>query len=152
MADNGNFLQGKADIMRNIASNYYLNPTLVTFAHKTLILNGFEAETSVFLINFAVFFHLYRNKSLPSIDDFWSILKIIHWAFIFTWVCGGSRRRTEVIWHLRQAPEKKHTHPKIPSSGDPIRHFILSKRRVNTPVFILFENPVTLKLLKKHRI
>ena len=53
---------------------------------------------------------MYRNKSLPSIDDFWSILKIIHWAFVFTWVCGGSRCRTEVTWHFRQALEKnKHT-------------------------------------------
>ena len=124
------FAVAKADIMRNIASSsermdissilrsrrlwkgklYYLNPTLVTFAHKTRILNGFGAETSVFFSKLYRFFHLYRNKSLPSIDDFWSILQIIHWAFVFSWVCGGSRCRTEVIWHFMQALEKK-THP-----------------------------------------
>ena len=56
----------------------------MTFAHKTRILNGFEAETSVRFSKLCWFFHVYRNKSLPSIDDFWSILKIIHWAFVFT--------------------------------------------------------------------
>ena len=101
------FVEAKADIMRNIASNseianwmdnssllrsrrllqgrlYYLNPTLVTFAHKARILNGFEAETSFLFSKLCRFFHVYRNKSLPSIDDFWSILKITHWAFVFT--------------------------------------------------------------------
>ena len=64
---------------------YYLNPTLVTFAHKTRILNVFEAETSVLFSKLSRYFHVYRNKSLPSIDcfdycltsgidDFWSIL------------------------------------------------------------------------------
>ena len=52
----------------------------MTFAHKTRI----EAETSVLFSKLCWFFHVYRNKSLPSIDDFWSILKIIHWAFVFS--------------------------------------------------------------------
>ena len=126
------FAVAKADIMRNIASSsermdnssilrsrrlwkgklYYLNPTLVTFAYKTRILNGFGAETSVFFSKLYRFFHLYRNKSLQSIDDFWSILQIIHY-----WVCGGSRCRTEVIWHFRQALEKNTPTPKYSAVG-----------------------------------
>ena len=55
----------------------------MTFAHKTRILNGFEAETSVLFSKLCRFSNVYRNKSLPSVDDFWCILKIIHWAFVF---------------------------------------------------------------------
>ena len=42
-------------------------------------------ETSVLFSKLCRYFHVYRNKSLPSIDDFCSVLKIIHWAFVFTW-------------------------------------------------------------------
>ena len=45
---------------------------------------GFETETSVLFSKLCRFFRVYRNKSLPSVDDFWSILKIIHWAFVFS--------------------------------------------------------------------
>ena len=48
---------------------YYLNPPLVTFAHKTRILYGFEAETSIYVSKICRFSHLYRKESLPSIDQ-----------------------------------------------------------------------------------
>ena len=87
------------------------------FANKTRILNGFEAETSDLFSKLYQFFRVYRNKSLPSVDDFWSILKIIHWAFVFSWVCGGSRCRTKVIWHFRDALEKNTHNQKNPAVG-----------------------------------
>ena len=55
----------------------------MTFAHKTRILKGFEAEPSILFSKLCRFFHAYRNKSLSSIDDFWFILKINSLGFRF---------------------------------------------------------------------
>ena len=66
----------------------------MTFAHKTRILNGFEAETSVLFSKLCRFFHVYRNKSLPSIDDFWPILKTLGFRFHiwFVEVAGAEQK------------------------------------------------------------
>ena len=53
------------------------------FAHKTRILNGFGAETSDLFSKLYRFFRVYRYKSLPSVDDFWSIFKDNSLSFRF---------------------------------------------------------------------